>query len=634
MDNKDSRKDFFENLQPLEGEFSKSFDEEEESLIEKGLKEVTERYEADEEIDQGGMKVILKSTDRKTLRNVARAKLKDSTPKNRERFISEARLTAYLEHPNIVPVYDLDYENNELFFTMKLIEGENLDDLIKSLKEDPERCSFAERIQIFLKICDAIAFAHDKGIVHLDLKPANINLGKFGEVTVCDWGLAKVIADEEEFDTQNLDPQIYNDVTLDGFIKGTPGYLAPEQIKDEFGVKDEKTDIYALGGILYSLLTLKAPITIKDLKQNLKQTVEGKIEDPLQINKNIPAGLAAVAMKALSVKKDDRYTNIIELRSEINRWLNGFVTDAEEGGFGKALLFFFKRHKLVCSFILLILVLSVFFSVRLINEQRRAIEAQKLYLKVKEKSRIDNLRSVPHLMVLTHMAINNLSFDQALEYINMANEKDPLDKEVWSLKGKIHFIRQEYKEAKIAFSHCRNEGRAVWIYPLLDKYIRIKGSKPLLSLAEMAELIKDIEDRSYSNHLCAYASMSSLDLEYSVKTAFLALKHIRFNRKVLDWHYSYEIKDGKVAVDLSNHPELSDIRALSYLPINKLNISNTNIEDREFMLSFPLEELDISNTKIYNPRAFLKIKTLNQLTIAENQFPTINLPKKRLKIKK
>ncbi|MCM8532959.1 MAG: hypothetical protein NE330_17460, partial [Lentisphaeraceae bacterium] len=145
---------FFDNLKPLVNHFDKSFSEDEEvSMIEQELLEVEARYSEGVQIDQGGMKSIASVTDNKTLRNVARATLISPTIQNNERFISEARLTAFLEHPNIVPVYDLDFdeEKGELFFTMKMIEGENLADLIKSMADGKRQCTTSELVQIFLK---------------------------------------------------------------------------------------------------------------------------------------------------------------------------------------------------------------------------------------------------------------------------------------------------------------------------------------------------------------------------------------------------------------------------------------------------------------------------------------------------
>ena len=346
--------DYYDKMLNLNEYFDEVQDDQKKELLEPQLRQIDERYVDKESIGRGGMKKVVNSIDNMTLRKVAKASLLDVKIENRERFIKEARLTASLEHPNIIPVYDLGYKDDEPFFTMRKVEGENLSDKIKSMKDLPSLYNLPELIQIFLKIADAIAFAHDKGVVHLDLKPANVCLGEFGEAIVCDWGLAKIVGSYEQ-DTCSLDPEIYNDYTLDGLIKGSPGYLAPEQACRELGERDRQTDIYALGGILYSILTLKTPIEYSDIHQCLKDTVEGRIIDPLKINPDTPVSLAAVAMKALSKEKKDRYASVTELKAEVNRWLNGFATQAEDASLLKSLSFLIKRHSLVFSLVSLFL---------------------------------------------------------------------------------------------------------------------------------------------------------------------------------------------------------------------------------------------------------------------------------------
>lgn len=439
---------------------------------------------------------------------------------------------------------------------------------------------------------------------------------------------------EIEGDTVSLDPNIYNDITLDGNIKGSPGFLAPEQISNDFGKKDEQTDIYALGGILYNILTLQAPINTKDIKLCLKDTTEGNIEDPLEIKFNIPPSLAAVAMKALSRDKIDRYQSVLEIRSEVNRWLNGFATDAEAAGFSKALWLFFKRHKVVCSLILFIIALSFVFMGQIIVKERRALEAQKMYLQEKEKARKDGLKSVPHLTVLTNQSITNAAFGQALEYINMANEKAPNDIMVWSLKGKVHFIRQEYEEALAAFKNASNTLRAQWIMPLLPELIKLKGNQKLLRYAQMESLSQLVEAKSgYHYPLCSFAAQNSNNLDYSVKVSLLAVKNDRLNIKVDNWNIVYKIDGDKVALDFSNIQNLRSLKAIGHIPVSKINIANTHVTNHDVFLNFPLEEMDISGAKIINPAALMKIKTLQKVVVNNGQYPNLKLSKKRFVFK-
>lgn len=210
-------KEIFSNLIP---DLSDKVQEEESFPISEELQNSRDRYSDTETIGKGGMKEILSSKDKVTSRNVARAKLhKSDDPEFIELFFKEARLTAHLEHPNIMPLYDMGYDDSgEPYFTMKLIDGQNLAELIKTRQATEN--NYRELMDIFLKVCNGISYAHSKNIIHLDLKPENIYLGKFGEVVVCDWGVAKYVGDDEV--TLGDFAEFSNEATLHGIIKGRP----------------------------------------------------------------------------------------------------------------------------------------------------------------------------------------------------------------------------------------------------------------------------------------------------------------------------------------------------------------------------------------------------------------------------
>jgi serine/threonine protein kinase len=322
---------------------------------------VKQRYSQGFIVNKGGMKLILKATDSITNRPIAKAILIDwDDAVKTERFLKEARLTAALEHPNIIPVYDIGIDSAEgPFFTMKLVGGRSLTSILEEISssESDTDYSLRELMEIFLKICDAIAYAHSKGIIHLDLKPDNIQIDDYGEVLVCDWGLAKVMDQPEDIDSfeSNLDPDVYNDVTIDGYIKGTPNYMAPEQIKIDLSTKNQKTDIYALGGILYTLLCLKAPHESTNVEDILTETLTGKIDLPSNRNEQnriVPPSLEAVTLKAMARNAENRYHSVPELSQEIYKWMEGFATDAEEAGFtdSRRRMTISKNHSLLSQF--------------------------------------------------------------------------------------------------------------------------------------------------------------------------------------------------------------------------------------------------------------------------------------------
>ena len=200
-----------------------------------------EKYIFRKSIGRGGMKMVIQVKDRDTMRDIAMAVFPDAAHRpaaDLRRFIDEARITASLEHPNIVPVHDIGIDaTGAPYFTMKLLRGETLASVLKKLNSgDPEYrklYTLPALLRIFNRVCDAVAFAHSKGVIHLDLKPENIQIGDFGEVLLMDFGLAKIISKADE-DEKKEAPVYTNQtyipgVTIDGITKGTPGYMAPEQ---------------------------------------------------------------------------------------------------------------------------------------------------------------------------------------------------------------------------------------------------------------------------------------------------------------------------------------------------------------------------------------------------------------------
>ncbi|MFA7184541.1 MAG: serine/threonine-protein kinase, partial [Victivallales bacterium] len=338
-----------------------------ESELDEHIEELTlkpdKKYKFIRSIGFGGMKAVIQVSDKDTTRKVAMAiipDIEDRSPKDINRFIREARITARLEHPNIVPIHDIGIDaNGSPYFTMKYLRGQSLALVLKKLSSgDPdamEKFTLPRLLRTYVKVANAIAFAHSKQIIHLDLKPENIHLGDFGEVLVLDWGLAKFIGnrddynDEFEKDTKvNYDRETGAFMTLDGVAKGTPGYMAPEQAAGKNQEKDERTDIYALGCILYAILTFENPLSNrKDVKRMLHDTVVGNIESPSQLKnlqRPIPPRLETICLKAMNLLPDDRYQSVGELRNDIFAFMSGYATIAENAGQIKKTFLFFTRN--------------------------------------------------------------------------------------------------------------------------------------------------------------------------------------------------------------------------------------------------------------------------------------------------
>ena len=353
------------------------------------------------EIGAGGMGSVLNAEDttlgRAVAMKVMRLEASDSEDA-RSTFLREAAILGRLEHPNIVPIHNLGQDaDGRLFYTMKLVRGRTLQSILSNLKRRDEK-TIAEwpldkLLEVYRKVCDAMSYAHFRGVIHRDLKPENIMVGEFGEVLLMDWGLAKVIGDDEDFLSGTMpgfqelsDGQIADmssALTLEGAVMGTPQYMAPEQAAGKTAELDERTDVFALGGILYSILTLRPPVTGKSLAEIVRKLDSGSIPSPSIFNPSstlagkeplpdgddgetvlvhcpdrfIPPALSAVAMHALARDVEDRYQSVGDLESEIAAYQGGYGTRAENLSSLGQLRLLIKRNKVV-SALSAILVIS------------------------------------------------------------------------------------------------------------------------------------------------------------------------------------------------------------------------------------------------------------------------------------
>jgi serine/threonine protein kinase len=259
---------------------------------------------------------------------------------------------------------------------MKFLRGRTLAEILRGLRNNEpefvEKFDLQRMMRVYVKVCNAIAFAHSKDIIHLDIKPENIHVGDFGEVLVLDWGLAKYIGETEETYTPKAATPVEvpanedkDFLTLDGVAKGTPGYMAPEQAAGENSKRDKRSDIYALGAILYSILTQQKPVQGNDVKKIMADTIQGNIVSPRKAaaetdSRYIPSALEAIAMKAMSVNPDDRYQTVRELREDIFAFMGGFAPKAEAASSLKKTVLFINRNSFKIYFaIAMILLLAL-----------------------------------------------------------------------------------------------------------------------------------------------------------------------------------------------------------------------------------------------------------------------------------
>lgn len=310
------------------------------NLTEESALSITEgkeegKYVIERMIGEGGMGQVFLAFDRDLRRSIAIKVIRRGQSVNRERlarFVEEAQVTGQLEHPGIPPIHEMAVnENQEVFFTMKLLKGRTLKEIIHDLhagrRDMREQFSRTRLLQILLSVCNAVHFAHEKGVIHRDIKPANIMIGDYGEVQLLDWGLAKVLDRPEEnedlgerVETVRTEQHI---VTLDSHIQGTLLYMAPEQAQGRRA--DARTDIYALGATLYEVLTFLPPKTGSSIDELLEESRLGLVLQPSQRapKLKIPEALEEICMKALEYHPDDRHETAKDLADDIQVYLDG-----------------------------------------------------------------------------------------------------------------------------------------------------------------------------------------------------------------------------------------------------------------------------------------------------------------------
>jgi serine/threonine-protein kinase len=293
------------------------------------------KYSDFQEMARGGKALLRSCWDSVMGRTVA---LKSLLPRfasdlrERRRFLREARVTAQLQHPNTVPVYEIGYDDQQcLYFTMKRIAGENLFQILQRLSwRDAvtlRQYPLSVLLDVVTQACQALAYAHAHGVIHRDVKPENIWLGKFGEVILLDWGVSKVWGAPEDVteDTEPHEPTIdrsspdqLQTLTLAGQRPGTPLYMSPEQVLGNRYL-DERTDVFSMGVLMYEMLTFQEPFRGRTINDTFDRIVH---DDPPPFrthatDRDLPQGLESIVFKAVSKDPADRFQHVLDLIGEV-----------------------------------------------------------------------------------------------------------------------------------------------------------------------------------------------------------------------------------------------------------------------------------------------------------------------------
>ncbi len=314
---------------------------------------------------QGGLGQVFVALDQEFGREVALKEMQQrfaNSETSRSRFVMEAEVTGGLEHPGIVPVYGMgQYADGRPFYAMRFIRGSSLKEALERF-HDPQtkqnqdattrRLELRNLLGRLIDVCNAIEYAHSRGVLHRDLKPDNVMLGKFGETLVVDWGLAKMVGRNDEHGSGSDEPTLHagssgsSAPTQMGSAIGTPAYMSPEQAAGRLDQLGPASDVYSLGATLYCVLTGNHPFkTVASSGDVLRLVQQGNFPRPTEVDRDVPLGLEAICLKAMATDPAARYSSPSELAEDLEHWLADEPVGAHRESFSQRLGRWERKHR-------------------------------------------------------------------------------------------------------------------------------------------------------------------------------------------------------------------------------------------------------------------------------------------------
>jgi serine/threonine protein kinase len=459
---------------------------------------------------EGGLGKIWIAHDTDLNRDVALKEIKPSATPNPEswrRFLKEAQITGQLEHPNIVPVYELARrkEDNQPFYTMRFLRGQTFRDTIAEFHrrragKPADRLELQRQLlEPFAKICEAIGYAHSRGVIHRDLKPENVVLGAHGEVVVLDWGLGKVVGRPDDDEPKVREPRI--SVTTDAETSatigqaGTPGYMAPEQVDADNALIDTRTDVYGLGAILFEILTARPPATGTTLGEVYGKIRTGNFPKPREIDPTAPRALEAVCNKAMAIDRNNRYRRVEDFSEDVRRWIVDEPVSVYRDPFTVRSLRWIRRHRTLATSLasaLLLTVIGLSIGVVLIGQARARTETQrKIADEQRELASENAARAIANLRLAQDAADGLLGEVGDVDLADIP-QMEPVRKRLLE-KARVsyqHFAIEAGADPRIRWGAARAQVRLGAIEALLEDY---PGSEKSLqrAAAELDKLAKE-----------------------------------------------------------------------------------------------------------------------------------------------
>jgi serine/threonine protein kinase len=585
-----------------------------------GIHDPLHRYELGEVIGEGGMSVVRRVTDISLRRPMAlKHSRDDASDTTVMRLVREARITAQLQHPGIAPVYELSQDaDGNVFYTMSLIEGQSLGEILKAKGHGDEKTitdfPLPRLLTVYQRICDAIAFAHSRGVIHRDLKPDNIMVGPFGSVLVIDWGVAKVLGDEgeREGDTGDTTPGIGNhtaddaELTRAGALVGTPRYMAPEQVAGNPDDVDERTDIYGLGGVLYSILTGHPPVVGKDTADTLTRVVQGSIPHPdTYAPGRVPDSLTSVAMKALALKPQGRYQSVRDLQTDIEAYQNGFATSVEAVSLWKQVKFFVKRNR-TASIAAGIVLTAVIAGGGVATMQW--LRAERNFHALKD--------TAPDLITASERFVAQGDLAGAVRRAELAVSLVPTNTAYVTRLGNLLQASLRLTEAVGVYDTLRDDPEAhaartnrALCEKLLSEYGDTEEPRPAM-ISQLHSFLWEQKRHKQASAMVRTFGADAGTLEPTYRS-LLTEQGVEIK--------SLEVAEGGLCkLDLSN-TDISDLTPLEDLPIQTLDLNgNRRITNITSLSGMPLEVLSLKRTAVadLSPLADMHLQVLN---IADNK---------------